>query len=280
MRSLLLATAATATLLSSFTVADNVISDDLIVDGSTCLGVDCVNGENFSFDSLVIKENNLRILFNDTSNSASFPSTDWRLIANDTNNGGREHFSIEDATANQEIFTVMAGAPEASLVIGSNGYVGLGAGVPAQNLHLVSGNTPGIRIEQDGSQGFASAGWDITVDEEGIHFAVDGIERAAIDAAGNLYVSGSVNSSQGAGPFPDYVFASSYALMPLGELHQFVSNNNHLPGIPSAAEVSQTGLNLTDLQVQLLKKVEELTLYTIQQQSQIDALKTQLEAVQ
>ena len=55
---------------------DQVILDDLIVDGSVCAGFDCVNGESFGFDTLRLKENNLRIKFQDTSTSPSFPSND------------------------------------------------------------------------------------------------------------------------------------------------------------------------------------------------------------
>ena len=76
--------------------ADFVVADDLIVQGSTCTGFDCVNGETFGSDTLKLKENNLRVLFQDTSTSASFPTTDWRLIANDSSNGGANHFSIEN----------------------------------------------------------------------------------------------------------------------------------------------------------------------------------------
>ena len=57
---------------------DQVILDDLIVDGSACIGQDCNNGESFGFDTIRLKENNLRIKAEDTSNSASFPSRDWQ----------------------------------------------------------------------------------------------------------------------------------------------------------------------------------------------------------
>ena len=65
-----------------------MINDDLIVDGSACIGFDCVNGESFGFDTIRLKENNLRIKFDDTSVAASFPRTDWQLTANASANGG------------------------------------------------------------------------------------------------------------------------------------------------------------------------------------------------
>ena len=94
-----------------------VITQDLIVQGSTCTGFDCTSLESFGFDTLRLKENNLRIHFDDTSNSASFPGNDWRLIANDTTNGGLNRFSIEDATAGRIPFTIEAGAPANSLYV-------------------------------------------------------------------------------------------------------------------------------------------------------------------
>ena len=64
---------------STLSEDDQVFIDDVIVQGSLCVGQDCSNGENFGFDTQRLKENNLRIHFNDTSASASFPSNDWRL---------------------------------------------------------------------------------------------------------------------------------------------------------------------------------------------------------
>src|SRR5207302_1637829 len=57
---------------------DQVIADDLIVQGSECLGLDCVVNESFGFDTLRLKENNTRIKFQDTSTSAGFPTHDWQ----------------------------------------------------------------------------------------------------------------------------------------------------------------------------------------------------------
>jgi len=65
--------------------------------------------------------------------------------------------------------------------------------------------------------------------------------------------------------WPDYVFADDYSLMSLEELEQSIQKNKHLPGIPSAAEIEENGLMLGDMQRKLLEKIEELTLYTIEQ---------------
>jgi len=68
---------------------------------------------------------------------------------------------------------------------------------------------------------------------------------------------------------PDYVFAPNYALRPLAEVERFVRQNSHLPEVPSAAEVAKDGLALGEMNATLLKKVEELTLYLIEQNKQI-----------
>ena len=71
---------ASTALLSGKAAADFVIADDLIVQGSACVGLDCVNNEPFGFDTIKLKENNLRIKFEDTS-VAPFPTNDWQLTA-------------------------------------------------------------------------------------------------------------------------------------------------------------------------------------------------------
>lgn len=71
-------------------------------------------------------------------------------------------------------------------------------------------------------------------------------------------------------PSSDYVFEEDYKLMPLFELEEFVSTNKHLPEVKSAEEFKKEGYNVGDLDDVLLRKVEELTLYTIDQQKQIE----------
>lgn len=359
-------------MVASIAQADNVILDDLIVDGSACVGTDCVDGESFGFDTIRVKENNVRFHFQDTSASSSFPTNDWRLTANDSSDGGANYLAIEDVDANRIPFRVEAGARNNALYVEEDGDIGVGTANPAVNLHAVDGNTPTLRLEQDGSSGFTPQTYDLAANEanffirdvtngsrlffraqpsapeNSIYIANDGdlgfgtnspeasvhIRRTsasvgvdmlklesndilemifennsataavnvfkfvhagnefrllnqdtpgtkefALDANGNLSLLGNLTVNTGGTPssFPDYVFEEGYNLMPLSEVENFIAENGHLPRIPSAADVAENGINVSELQIALLEKVEELTLYTLAQQKRIDELTEQLQ---
>ncbi|MBR4793880.1 MAG: hypothetical protein IK038_09490 [Bacteroidaceae bacterium] len=76
--------------------------------------------------------------------------------------------------------------------------------------------------------------------------------------------------------WPDYVFESDYKLMSMHDLRTFVTQNKHLPEVPSATEI-ENGLDIGQLQGVLLKKIEELTLYTLQLQEQVEQQQTEIE---
>ena len=145
--------------------ADIVHNDDVIIDGSAAIGFDAVNGENFGFDTLRLKENNLRVHFDDTSNSSSFPNNDWRIVINDSSNGGGNFFAVEDATAGRRSFRVDAGAPSDSIRVDSQGDVGLGVANPVVEFHMADGDTPTVRLEQNGTSGFTPQTWDVAGNE-------------------------------------------------------------------------------------------------------------------
>jgi hypothetical protein len=75
----------------------------------------------------------------------------------------------------------------------------------------------------------------------------------------------------------DFVFNADYNLRPLSEVNAFIQTNKHLPEIPTAAEVKNEGVNLGEMQTKLLQKVEELTLYLIQQDNTIKELKAEIQ---
>ncbi|WP_305969346.1 MULTISPECIES: hypothetical protein [unclassified Mameliella] len=145
--------------------ADQVFVDDVIIQGSLCVGVDCVNGESFGFDTIRLKENNLRIKFLDTSSSASFPTVDWQIVANDSSNGGLNYLAFQDDSTGRIPFRVEASAPANSLYVESDGDLGIKTSQPAVDIHVVEGNTPTLRLEQDGSDGFAPQVYDIAANE-------------------------------------------------------------------------------------------------------------------
>lgn len=77
-------------------------------------------------------------------------------------------------------------------------------------------------------------------------------------------------------PWADYVFDSAYQLQPLTQVEKYIQENKHLQDVPTTAEVKKDGIDVGDTQALLLKKIEELTLYIIQQNKRIEALEKQV----
>lgn len=81
------------------------------------------------------------------------------------------------------------------------------------------------------------------------------------------------------GSWPDFVFEDSYPLMPLDELEKSLTVNRHLPGVPSAKTVAREGINVGEMQGKLLQKVEELTLYVIQMNKDVESVRAENESL-
>ncbi|HZE68170.1 MAG TPA: tail fiber domain-containing protein [Pyrinomonadaceae bacterium] len=156
---------------TEITPEDLVIPDDLIVQGSGCVGLDCVDGEVFGFDTFRLKENNTRIQFDDTSNSAGFATNNWQIRANSSASGGDSFLGFVDqgATGNSEtgtiVFQVDAGAPANSLRVSNTGKIGIKTATPVLDLHMNNSDTPAARLEQNASGGFTAQTWDIAGNE-------------------------------------------------------------------------------------------------------------------
>jgi hypothetical protein len=98
-----------------------------------------------------------------------------------------------------------------------------------------------------------------------------------LDVYGILQAQSIIVSNSG---WADYVFGKNYQLPSLYDVKQYVNTNKHLPGIPTESEVKEKGVNLGEMQVKLLQKIEELTLYAIQQQEMIDKLSAKIEQLE
>ena len=116
--------------------------------------------------------------------------------------------------------------------------------------------------------------------ETSTHLAVNGkVGIGTVKPDMELTVNGKIHAKEVkidlAVPAPDYVFKSDYKLRSIEEVENFIKEHSHLPEIPSAKEFAKNGVMQAEMDMNLLKKIEELTLYTIDQQKEIEILKKQ-----
>jgi hypothetical protein len=141
------------------------------IQGSLCVGVDCASSETFGSDTQRFKENNIRLHFDDTSSSGSFPTNDWRITVNSNLTDGANFFGIDDATGGFRPFVIEAGTQANAFVINGDGndfddgYVGIGTDTPEIEIHVSHGDSPGLRLEQNNSEGWGQYAWDVVGNE-------------------------------------------------------------------------------------------------------------------
>ncbi len=99
-----------------------------------------------------------------------------------------------------------------------------------------------------------------------------------------LFVNGGIQTDKlvvkSYGSWPDYVFHPNYQRLSLLQLEKFIIANKHLPGIPTAAQIDHSGMDLGSLQIQQMEKIEELTLYIIEIKKELDQVRQQLNGYQ
>ncbi|MCG8319716.1 MAG: hypothetical protein MI921_09455 [Cytophagales bacterium] len=171
----------------------------------------------------------------------------------------------------------------------STEQVGINMKPPAEFKFGVTGNmysTGNLRID----------GGMISSPAEDLQFQTAGLSRITVsNADGNVGIGGNptaayklaveghigareVNVTNSA--WPDYVFTETYHLPTLIELEQFIKENHHLPNIPSAHEVNENGIDLGSMNGLLLEKIEQLMLYTIAQQKEIEEKENKVKALE
>jgi len=101
-----------------------------------------------------------------------------------------------------------------------------------------------------------------------------------LHVVGNVRIDGDLIWTDPGASVPDYVFDSGYKLMGINELEKFIASEKHLPNIPSATEIKDNGLNMSDFQMKLLEKIEELTLYIVHKNAEITELNNRLKALE
>jgi len=152
--------------IHNITGKDSVIPDDLVVQGTACIGPNCLNGDPDATNTIKLKSRTPRILFDDPMGfGCCFPATDWILQAN--TDAPSPEFFLQEAFSGFKPFVVQDGAPSYTLVASfgagfssTSGRVGINTQVPLQPLHVVSDTGPTIRLEQPVSPGPARI-WDV-----------------------------------------------------------------------------------------------------------------------
>ena len=147
-----------------------VINENQIVKGRLCVGTNCPDNPEFGLSTILVMANTARLKFDDTSSTGSFPDNDWELTINDSSNGGVEKFAVKDCGVSSgggcegnEVFTVVAGAPNGALYVDSGGKVGLKTTSPVAELHILDADSPTIRLDQQGGP-LAAQSWDLAGD--------------------------------------------------------------------------------------------------------------------
>jgi hypothetical protein len=178
-----------------------------------------------------------------------------------------------------------------------NDKVGIGTDDPSYPLHIVSyDGTANLRVEET-SETVATRSMFWLRNNGGIRFAMQSTASNSIwqfnalanfnidfngnagnefqvQSDGDIVAGGRVFANGGADEFPDYVFDEGYDLMTLDDLKDFIVANRHLPNVPSAEEIAMNGnvIDMTEVQLRLLEKVEELTLYILAQDERLSHL--------
>jgi hypothetical protein len=200
------------------------------------------------------------------------------------------------------------------MTIQENGNVGIGTATPYSNarLHLkapsatpwgitaeASWNTKIIGISHNGTAGIIATGVLGNDTHSPIQFQTADTVRMTINENGTvgigtglttnpnnyiLAVNGKVGAKEvrvekTSTSWPDYVFDEAYVLPELAEVERYIQEHKHLKDVPSAIEVDENGHELGSMDAILLKKIEELTLYIIEQQKKINALETAMKEV-
>lgn len=179
-------------------------------------------------------------------------------------------YNTFDVNGGIQISGISSGTPPPGLSYGLFPYGGIGLGIfsgaisPNQGIGIWTspGGTPVevMRILSGGNVGIGT----LTPDTK---LAVNGVIHAR-EVKVDLK------------DWPDYVFQPQYQLSSLQEVKSYIRSNQHLPDMPSAAEIEGKGLNLGDMNKMLTRKVEELTLYLIEKDTQVNTLKDEVKLLQ
>lgn len=217
--------------------------------------------------------------------------------------GGTKKFGIGGTSPNGLYFWTTNGedatqSAEYRMVLRDDGNVGIGTITPQAQLDVqgtfrlgVGGGTGGLaycigfnRISNAQLFGTTPEGLALGGDATGIDMAIlpngnvgigTAYPQSKLSVNGNI-VARKIKVTASSADWPDYVFHKEYQLPSLQEIENYIKTYSHLPGIPDAKEIETNGLDVGEMNKQLLKKIEELTLHMIEMNKQNQVLATEV----
>lgn len=175
---------------------------------------------------------------------------DGASIGGDDNCSGLISGTSNEIISNEQVFE------RTKMVINPFGKVGIGISFPQTQLD-VKGD---LKLRIDGSQNLKAFSIFDETSSKDIYRVMNNGHVFATEITVKLT------------PFPDYVFTNDYKLMPITELGNYINKNKHLPNLPTASEVEKNGIGVGELQIKLVEKIEELTLYVIELEKRLKRL--------
>ena len=151
-----------------------VLSDtNPTIRSNLCVGGACAVNESFStdFNQLKLKSAVNRIEFEDTSITSGFPTADWALQANESFNGQRDQFMLQDLSNGTTPLTVSAAAPTNAFFVAPDGDIGLGTSLPQARLNMVTATSSAIRIDRTDIGAGGGPSYEIGIEDFG-NFAI------------------------------------------------------------------------------------------------------------
>lgn len=266
-------------------------NDNLVIGSNGCIGIGFTNPDKPLVVNGVTK-------FINPSNSSNFLYFDYASNGNKVRSYGTNLF-LESRNSTEDIEFRTDNSATTLMVVKGTGNVGIGTTTPDYKLDingslriLINGPIHSHIVfdiqGNDQNDGFYIRVPDVlqvnpTVNTTAFVVKANGNVGIGIDPDEKLTVDGKIRSEEVRVEVingPDYVFESDYELQTLQETKKYIYEHKHLPEIPSAMEMETNGVDIGDLNMRLLKKIEELTVYQIELLEEIIQMKKRIEQLE
>ena len=239
-------------------------------------------GTNIPASKLHVKENRASIFIENTA------PNNWSFLR--IKGSGNKLWDIAQYGDTDNLEFRPNGSGTNRIVFNQNGKIGLGNLSPSFNLDVSSARA-NIRLRNTNPsnwaflriQGSGNRHWDIAQygDNDFLEFRPNGSTATVIfKQNGNTAIKGKLEAKEikvTTSPTADFVFEENYDLPTLKSIEKHIKEKKHLPEIASAKEMEKNGVNIGNFQIQLLQKIEELTLYTIEQDKKLNIQQKEIE---